>query len=120
MTRLMRRAAIALALVLASGSMCLLSATGAAADGDTRCAVPESLTFVDTPLPQVTKKLQARLPVHVVVLGTRSSMPTTKGLPRPSAPGLHAALETRMPGLLLQLDNLSEQTHPATNQTHNQ
>lgn len=113
MTRLLRRAAIALVLVLAPGSTCLLPATGAAADGDTRCAIPESLTFVDTPLPQVAKKLQAHQTVHVVVLGTSSSMPTTKGLPRSYAAGLQAALEARLPGAALQVDNLSEKTHTA-------
>src|SRR3546814_9469082 len=40
-------------------------------------------------------------------------MPTTKGLPRSYAAGLQAALETRLPGVLLQIDNLSEKNHTA-------
>jgi hypothetical protein len=85
-----------------------------AAEADARCAVPESLAFVDTPLPQVAKKLQAHQPVHIVILGTSSSMPTTKGLPRSYAAGLQVALENRLPGAALQIDNLSEKTHTAT------
>jgi hypothetical protein len=109
----LRRAVFALALATAPGCALLLPVASFAINADTRCAVPESLTFIDTPLPQTARKLAARQPVHLVILGTSSSMPTTKGLPRSYAAGLEAALESRLPGSRLQIDNLSEKTHTA-------
>jgi hypothetical protein len=104
----LRRAVFALALAAAPGCLAL-----PAVAADTRCAVPESLTFVDTPLPLVAKRLQAHQPVHLVVFGTSSSMPTSKGLPRSYAAGLQDALQERLPGIAVQIDNLSEKTHTA-------
>jgi len=103
--------ALVLAVTLVLGCMPL---PAAAADDTAACVVPDSLVFVDTPLPHVAQALQAGRPLKLVVFGTSSSMPQTKGLPRSYAAGLQAALESRLPGAALQIDNLSEKTQTAT------
>ena len=116
MIRHLRRAAVGPALaMLALGMAGSAIVTPAMAAGtDSPCAAPDSLAFVDAPLPQVAKKLRAQQPVHLVIYGTSSSMPRSKGLPRSYAAGLQAALESRLPGARFVIDNLSQKTRTAT------
>lgn len=98
----MRSSILAVAGLLA----CALSATAGAADK--RCMAPDGLTYVAAPLPQVARRLAAREEISVVVLGTSSSMtPQRTGMPKSYIASLPSALERRLPGLQLRLDNRS-------------
>jgi hypothetical protein len=88
----------------------LLAALPAQAAEDPRCAVPEAMIYNDQPLPQVARRLKAREPLRIVILGSSSSLQTAKGLPRSYVAGLPDALGRRLDGATLQIENLSERT----------
>jgi len=76
-----------------------------------RCATPDSLHFVDAPLPNLAGRLKAEGPVRIMVLGTSSSMrDTTQGLPRTYVAGLPEALSPLLKDRALEITNLSQRT----------
>ncbi len=73
-----------------------------------RCALPDSLRFVDAPLPGLAKALKARGEIRIVVLGTSSSLKhDTGGLARTYVAGLPDALQARFPAKQFTIDNMS-------------
>ncbi|HEX6957179.1 MAG TPA: hypothetical protein VF194_04270 [Ferrovibrio sp.] len=107
------RATILAVLCLLTGGLLAGLVTGAARAADAaaagdRCAAPESLTFVDAPLPGVAARIAAHEEVHVIVLGSSSSVtPARQGMPKSYIASLPAALEAKLPGLRLKIDNRS-------------
>jgi cellobiose-specific phosphotransferase system component IIB len=89
------------------------SHTARAAD-EPRCAVPDDMLYTEQAMRRVARKLAANQPLRIVVLGSSSSLQTTKGLPRSYAAGLPDALASRLNGASLQIENLSERTMTAT------
>jgi len=76
-----------------------------------RCALPDSLRFVDAPLQNLAKALKARGEIRIVVLGTSSSLKhDTGGLARTYVAGLPDALQARFPAKQFAIDNLSMRT----------
>lgn len=94
-------------------TLLLWTASSHAAD-EPRCAVPDDLLYAERAMPRVARKLAANQPLRIVVLGSSSSLQTSKGLPRSYVAGLPEALSTRFGNANLQIENLSERTMTAT------
>lgn len=97
-------------------TLLLWTASSSAAE-DPRCAVPDDTLYAEQAMPRVARKLAANQPLRIVVLGSSSSLQTTKGLPRSYVAGLPDALSSRLSGVNLQIENLSERTMTATQMT---
>lgn len=82
----------------------------AVAADDPRCALPVLMTYNEQPMPRVARRLKSGEPLRIVILGSSSSLQTTKGLPRSYVVGLPEALSQRLKNTALQIDNLSERT----------
>lgn len=88
-------------------ALLLLAAPGHSL-AETRCAVPDSMVFVDVPLPRLARQIAAKREARIVVYGTSSSRPgEKKGLPQTYAALLPALLESRWPGVAFHIENLS-------------
>jgi cellobiose-specific phosphotransferase system component IIB len=95
----------------------LLWASSSHAAEDARCAVPDDMLYAENSMPRVARKLMASQPLRVVVLGSSSSLQTSKGLPRSYAAGLPEALDARFGNANVQIENLSERTMTAAQMT---
>lgn len=82
----------------------------AVAADDPRCALPVLMTYNEQPMPRVARRLKSGEPLRIVILGSSSSLQTTKGLPRSYVVGLPDALGQQLKNAPLQIDNLSERT----------
>jgi cellobiose-specific phosphotransferase system component IIB len=85
----------------------------AVAADDPRCALPDLMTYNEQPMPRVARRLKSGEPLRIVILGSSSSLQTTKGLPRSYVVGLPDALGQRLKDTTLRIDNLSERTFTA-------
>ncbi len=95
----------------------LLWTGGAHAADAPRCTVPNDMLFAEKAMPRVARRLAASQPLRIVILGSSSSLQTSKGLPRSYAAGLPDALATRLNNASLQIENLSERTMTAAQMT---
>jgi len=76
-----------------------------------RCGMPDSLRFVDTPLPNLAQGIKARGELRITVLGTSSSLKhESGGIARTYVAGLQEALEARFPTKRFTIDNRSVRT----------
>ncbi len=100
-------------LTLTALATLLLWASNSHAADDPRCAVPGDMLYAEKAMPRVARKLKADQPLRVVVLGSSSSLQTSKGLPRSYVAGLPEALGTRFGDANVQIENLSERTMTA-------
>jgi len=100
--------------LLLTGIAMLLLWTANARAADERCNVPDDVLYTEQAMPRVARKLAASQPLRIVVLGSSSSLQTTRGLPRSYVVGLPEALASRLNGASLQIENLSERTMTAT------
>lgn len=85
-------------------------AVGSRAAEGPRCNVPDDVLYTEQAMPRVARRLAAGQPLRIVVLGSSSSLQTTRGLPRSYAVGLPEALTRSLKGAALQITNLSERT----------
>lgn len=104
-------------LLLTALATLLLWTSNSHAIDDPRCAVPDDMLYAEKSMPRVARKLKAALPLRVVVLGSSSSLQTSKGLPRSYVAGLPEALGTRFGNANVQIENLSERTMTAAQMT---
>src|SRR5690606_26581073 len=74
-----------------------------------RCAVPDSMVFVEETLPRLARQLAEKRELRIVIFGTSSSRDHPKaGMPQTYAALLPAELQQRWPGMALRIENLSE------------
>ncbi len=104
-------------LIITALATLLLWTSNSPAAEDPRCAVPDDTLYTEQAMPRVARKLAANQPLRIVVLGSSSSLQTTKGLPRSYVAGLPEALGTRFGNANLQIENLSERTMTAAQMT---
>lgn len=104
-------------LILTALATLLLWTSSSHAADDPRCAVPDDMLYAEKAMPRVARKLAASQPIRIVVLGSSSSLQTSKGLPRSYAAGLPDALSARFNNVTLQIENLSERTMTAPQMT---
>jgi cellobiose-specific phosphotransferase system component IIB len=88
----------------------LLCTTSSHAVEESRCSLPDDMLYTEQAMPRLARKLAANQPLRIVILGSSSSLQTSKGLPRSYAAGLPEALADRLNGANLQIENLSERT----------
>jgi cellobiose-specific phosphotransferase system component IIB len=93
-------------------ALLLWTSSSDAADAP-RCAVPSDMLYAEKTMPRVARRLAANQPLRIVILGSSSSLQTSKGLPRSYAAGLPDALGERLSNASLQIENLSERTMTA-------
>lgn len=102
--------------VFAIAALLLWAAPGHTTE-EPRCSVPGEVLYTQQAMPRVARKLAASQPLRIVILGSSSSLQTTKGLPRSYAAGLPDALAYRLNNTNLQIENLSERTMTAAQMT---
>lgn len=104
-------------LTLTALATLLLWTSNSHATDDPRCAVPDNMLYAEKSMQRMARKLAASQPLRIVVLGSSSSLQTSKGLPRSYAAGLPEALGTRFGNANVQIENLSERTMTAAQMT---